>query len=98
MRLLQEKKVERRSPEPESAPDTGTAGSGRLRAFRRGEAMGEKMAHIFELVTEQAGLRGRLELAGKTGISLKEALAVRDSEELLAKLRVAANEILNRKA
>jgi hypothetical protein len=58
--------------------------------------MGEKLVRIFEIVTEQAGLQGRLELASRTGISLKQAAAVKDSEDLLTKLKAAASEILDK--
>ncbi|MFB3925064.1 MAG: hypothetical protein ACE14T_03340 [Syntrophales bacterium] len=58
--------------------------------------MGEKLVRIFEIVTEQTGLKGRLELASKTGISMKEAMALRDTEEIISKLKAVANDIINK--
>jgi hypothetical protein len=56
--------------------------------------MAEKLVRIYELVTEQAGLPGRMELAKKTGYSLVQASQVKDTEELLSKFKSAASEIL----
>ena len=58
--------------------------------------MGEKLVRIFEIVTEQTGLKGRLELASKTGISMKEAMVLRDTEEIISKLKAVANDIINK--
>ncbi|HPL64020.1 MAG: hypothetical protein PHG91_08680 [Syntrophales bacterium] len=55
--------------------------------------MGEKLVRIFEIVTEQTGLKGRLELASRTGISMKEAMALKDTEELVEKFKYAATDI-----
>jgi len=35
--------------------------------------MGKKLVRIFEIVTEQAGFKGRLDLAGKAGITMAQA-------------------------
>ncbi len=58
--------------------------------------MGEKLVRIFEIVTEQAGFKGRLTLASKTGISLNQASEMKDTEEMINKLKAAASEILNK--
>jgi len=60
------------------------------------ETMGEKMVRIFEIVMEQAGLKGRMELATKTGISQTMASQMKDTEELIKKLKDNANLILDR--
>jgi hypothetical protein len=64
--------------------------------LREGE-MGEKMVRIFEIVTEQAGLRGRMELATKIGISLNQAIQMKDTDELVIKLKEVASSILDKK-
>ncbi|NPU84473.1 MAG: hypothetical protein HPY65_08275 [Syntrophaceae bacterium] len=58
--------------------------------------MGEKMVRIFEIVMEQAGLKGRMELATRTGISQAMAAQMKDTEELVKKLKENANLILDR--
>lgn len=67
---------------------------------RRGRAeegeMAEKLVRIYEIVTEQAGLPGRMELARRTGYSMVQAAATRDTEELLSKFKSVASEILGK--
>ncbi len=58
--------------------------------------MGEKMVRIFEIVSEQSGLKGRLELASKTGITMSQAAEMKDTDELINKLKTAASEILDK--
>jgi predicted sulfurtransferase len=58
--------------------------------------MGEIMVRIFEAVTERAGLKGRIELATKSGMSQKMAAQMKDTEELVNKLKENANLILDR--
>ncbi len=58
--------------------------------------MGEKLVRIFEIVMEQAGLRGRMELATKTGISLNMAAQLKDTDELVNKMKEVASLILER--
>ncbi|HOI73709.1 MAG TPA: hypothetical protein PLO63_06115 [Syntrophales bacterium] len=58
--------------------------------------MGEKMVRIFEIVMEQAGLKGRMELATRTGISQSMAAQMKDTEEMVKKLKETANLILDR--
>ncbi|HOI73706.1 MAG TPA: hypothetical protein PLO63_06100 [Syntrophales bacterium] len=55
--------------------------------------MGEKLVRIYELVTEKTGLKGRLELAVRTGISLSQAVDVEDTEELVHRFKHAASDI-----
>ncbi|MBP1710964.1 MAG: hypothetical protein H6Q49_1166, partial [Deltaproteobacteria bacterium] len=45
--------------------------------------MGEKLVRIFEVVQDQTGLKGRMELATRTGISLNKATQMKDTEELI---------------
>jgi hypothetical protein len=56
-------------------------------------AMGEKLVRIYEIVTEKIGLKGRLELASKTGISMSQAAEIEDTEELVNKFKYAANDV-----
>lgn len=58
--------------------------------------MGEKMVRIFEIVMEQSGLKGRMELATRTGISLIQAAQVKDTDEIVKKMKEAASSILNK--
>lgn len=55
--------------------------------------MGEKLVRIYEIVTEKIGLKGRLELAGKTGISMSQAAEIEDTEELVNKFKYAASDV-----
>ncbi len=56
-------------------------------------AMGEKLVRIYEIVTEKIGLKGRLELASKTGISMSQAAEIDDTEELINKFKYAASDV-----
>jgi hypothetical protein len=58
--------------------------------------MAEKLVRIFEIVTEHAGLQGRMEFAKKTGYSMNQAQAAKDTEELLSKFKTAASEIIGK--
>ncbi|OQB57343.1 MAG: hypothetical protein BWX99_00064 [Deltaproteobacteria bacterium ADurb.Bin151] len=58
--------------------------------------MGEKLVRIFEVVQEQAGLKGRMELATRTGISLNKATQMKDTEELIKKMKDIASSILEK--
>lgn len=58
--------------------------------------MGEKMVRIFEIVTEQAGLQGRMKLATKMGFSLNQAVHMKDSDELVLKMKEIASTILDK--
>ncbi len=55
--------------------------------------MGEKLVRIYEIVTEKIGLKGRLALASKTGISMTQAAELKDTEELVNKFKYAANDV-----
>jgi hypothetical protein len=56
-------------------------------------AMGEKLVRIYEIVTEKIGLKGRLALAAKTGVSMTQAAEMEDTEELVNKFKYAANDV-----
>ena len=58
--------------------------------------MGEKLVRIFEIVMEQAGLRGRMELATRTGISLNRAAQMKDTDELVKRTKEMASSILDK--
>jgi len=58
--------------------------------------MGEKLVRIFEIVSEQAGLKGRMELATRTGISLNRAIQMKDTDELIKKMKEIASSILDK--
>ena len=58
--------------------------------------MGEKLVRIFEIVMEQTGLKGRMELSGKTGISLIRATQMKDSDELVRRMKEVASIILDK--
>jgi hypothetical protein len=59
-------------------------------------AMGEKLVRIFEIVSEQAGLKGRLELASKTGITMSQAATMKDTDDVISKVKAAASDILDK--
>lgn len=58
--------------------------------------MGEKLMRIFEIVSEQAGLKGRMELATRTGISLNRATQMKDTDELVKRMKQMASSILDK--
>ena len=58
--------------------------------------MGEKLVRIFEIVQEQAGLKGRMELATRTGISLNRAMQMRDTDEMVKRMKDTASSILEK--
>jgi hypothetical protein len=58
--------------------------------------MGEKLIRIFEIVSEQAGLKGRMELATKTGISLNRATQMKDTDELVKRMKQMASSIIDK--
>ncbi len=58
--------------------------------------MGDKLVRIFEIVMEQAGLRGRMELATRTGISLIRATQMKDSDEIVKRVKEVAISILDK--
>ena len=60
--------------------------------------MGEKLVRIFEIVNEQAGLRGRMELATRTGISLNRATQMKDTDELVKRMKEMASSVLEKNA
>jgi hypothetical protein len=58
--------------------------------------MGEKLIRIFEIVSEQAGLKGRMELATRTGISLSRATQMKDTDELVKRMKEMASSVLDK--
>ena len=58
--------------------------------------MGEKLVRIFEIVQEQAGLKGRMELATRTGILLNRATQMKDTQELVKRMKDIASSILEK--
>lgn len=56
--------------------------------------MAEKMIEIFDIVTRMAGLKGRMKLAERTGISRVKAQEISDAPDTLAKFKKEASEIL----
>ncbi len=58
--------------------------------------MGEKLVRIFEIVSEQAGLKGRMELATRTGISLSRATQIKDTDEIVKRMKEMASSILDK--
>jgi hypothetical protein len=60
--------------------------------------MGEKLIRIFEIVQEHAGLKGRMALATRTGISLNRAGQIKDTEEVVKRMKDVASSILEKNA
>lgn len=58
--------------------------------------MGEKLVRIFEIVQEQAGLKGRMSLATRTGISLTRATQIKDAEDVVKRMKDVASSILEK--
>jgi len=58
--------------------------------------MGEKLVRIFEIVQEQAGLRGRMALATRTGISLNRATQIKDTDDVVKRMKDVASSILEK--
>lgn len=58
--------------------------------------MGEKLIRIFEIVQEQAGLMGRMELAIRTGISLNRATQMQDTDDVVKRMKDVASSILEK--
>lgn len=58
--------------------------------------MGEKLVRIFEIVQEQAGLKGRMGLAVRTGISLNRATQMKDTEDVVKRMKDVASSILEK--
>ncbi len=58
--------------------------------------MGEKLVRIFEIVQEQAGLKGRMSLATRTGISLTRASQIKDAEDVVKRMKDVASSILEK--
>lgn len=55
--------------------------------------MGERLVRIYEIVAEKLGLKGRLELANRTGIPMSRAAEIEDTEELVERFKAEAGDI-----
>lgn len=58
--------------------------------------MGEKLEKIYELITQKAGFEGRMKFSTKTGISKTKASKVKDTDEVVRRFLVAAEEVLGK--
>lgn len=56
--------------------------------------MGKILEQIYQIVEAKGGLPGRMKLAQETGISLQQALAMRDKADLVKRFKKTATEIL----
>jgi hypothetical protein len=56
----------------------------------------EKNWFDIEIVQEQSGLKGRMELATRSGISLNRATQIKDTEELVKRMKDIASSILEK--
>jgi hypothetical protein len=56
--------------------------------------MGVLLDEIYKVVTEKAGLKGRMRLAVMTGIPRTKAVQMEDSAEIVSKFKSAADEIV----
>lgn len=56
--------------------------------------MGAVLLEIYEIVTNRTGMKGRMRLAVKTGISRLRATEIEDDQETVAKFKRAATEII----
>lgn len=56
--------------------------------------MGALLDDIYKVVTEQAGFKGRMRLAVRTGISRTKAAQMEDSPEMITRFKRAADEIV----
>ncbi len=58
--------------------------------------MAEKLVEIYEVVTRLSGLKGRMRLAVRTGISRTKAQETADAPDKVAKFKKEASEILGK--
>jgi hypothetical protein len=56
--------------------------------------MGTRLQAIYELVTQKAGFKGRIELAVRTGVSKVKAAEMEDTDKNLEKFKAEASEII----
>jgi hypothetical protein len=56
--------------------------------------MGKLLLRIYQIVEDKGGLQGRLTLAGRTGISRRQAVAIRDKASIVKHFKGVASEIL----
>ena len=58
--------------------------------------MGKTLLKIYDVITDKTGFTGRMKLAEMTKVSKDKAAELEDNEELLAKFKKAASEILGK--
>lgn len=58
--------------------------------------MGDKLAAIYKIVEEHGGLKGRMRLAIKSGLSMNQARAIEDKPEFFDRMKKISEEILNK--
>lgn len=56
--------------------------------------MGSMLEKIYEIVTDKAGFKGRMQLAESTGISRTQALEIADDPEILSRFKAEADKIV----
>jgi hypothetical protein len=56
--------------------------------------MGKLLEQIYKIVEAKGGLSGRLKLAQETGISLQQAIVLRDKAEIVKRFKKTASKIL----
>ena len=56
--------------------------------------MGAKLEQIYDIVTQRTGLKGRMRLADRTGVSKAKAAEMEDTDKLIKKFVKAASEII----
>jgi phosphoribosyl-ATP pyrophosphohydrolase len=56
--------------------------------------MGAKLQQVYDLVTQKAGLKGRMRLAVRTGVSKIKAATMEDTDKVLKKFKAEATEII----
>jgi hypothetical protein len=58
--------------------------------------MGARLQELYDLVTKQAGFKGRVRLAEKTGVSRDKAAEMEDNDKNLKKFKAIASEIIGK--
>jgi hypothetical protein len=56
--------------------------------------MGVKLEELYDLVTQKAGFKGRMQLAVRTGMSKVKAAEAEDTDKLLKQFKAEASEII----
>lgn len=58
--------------------------------------MGSRLVTIYKIVEKHGGLRGRMRLAVKSGLSMKQAEAIEDKTEYFERMKKITEEILGK--